>query len=280
MTIRDPELIKKIVRTNFDESPSQYDNFEKKYGLFRRVTKSLASLCKIERGMHVCDVGCGTGTSTFALAEIVGTDGSVTGIDFSEEMLATARKSLLKFGVESNIDFICCDAETIGDCIKGEMDAVLYNACIFLIPNTEKTLEGAHRILKDGGIVGMNHIVRILEAKGGDNEAQAKPIDIFQSARETGMKSAPYGRSIIDTNTLPPTLKGLGFSNIREGTFSQKMSEMEVREFYSIPAQSAGLYPKTPNKERLEMLNSLLNHFRDEGIDEFEQVWGWCTGIK
>ncbi len=43
-------------------------------------------------GEHVLDVGCGCGDTTLALAERVGPQGSVTGIDISVPMLARARE--------------------------------------------------------------------------------------------------------------------------------------------------------------------------------------------
>jgi SAM-dependent methyltransferase len=40
---------------------------------------------------RVLDIGCGAGTTTYALAKAVGNEGSVTGVDISEPMLAVAR---------------------------------------------------------------------------------------------------------------------------------------------------------------------------------------------
>jgi SAM-dependent methyltransferase len=43
-------------------------------------------------GMAILDVGCGTGTTSMALARIAGPDGSVTGVDVSRPMLGLARQ--------------------------------------------------------------------------------------------------------------------------------------------------------------------------------------------
>jgi SAM-dependent methyltransferase len=40
---------------------------------------------------RVLDIGCGAGTTTYALAKAVGNEGTVTGVDISEPMLAVAR---------------------------------------------------------------------------------------------------------------------------------------------------------------------------------------------
>jgi len=42
-------------------------------------------------GEHVLDVGCGTGTTTLAIADAVGTTGSVVGCDISATMIDAAR---------------------------------------------------------------------------------------------------------------------------------------------------------------------------------------------
>ena len=92
--MKDPEKIKRIVRSNFDESALLYERFERRYGLFRDLTRRLAEACGITGGMSVIDVGCGTGASSSTLANMVGPEGRVTGVDFSKEMLDVAKDRL------------------------------------------------------------------------------------------------------------------------------------------------------------------------------------------
>ncbi|MBU0823989.1 MAG: class I SAM-dependent methyltransferase, partial [Alphaproteobacteria bacterium] len=44
-----------------------------------------------QRGERVLDIGCGSGTSTFILAEQVGATGHVLGVDISEQLVDLAR---------------------------------------------------------------------------------------------------------------------------------------------------------------------------------------------
>jgi SAM-dependent methyltransferase len=62
-------------------------------------------------GEHVLDVGCGTGAATVPLAEAVGAQGSVTGVDISEPMLAAARKRIAE-NRAGNVRFVLADAQT------------------------------------------------------------------------------------------------------------------------------------------------------------------------
>src|SRR4051812_32982052 len=45
----------------------------------------------IQKGDHVLDVGCGSGSITASMASLVGDTGSVTGIDTSEHLIEIAR---------------------------------------------------------------------------------------------------------------------------------------------------------------------------------------------
>ena len=56
------------------------------------MTEALLKLAGASPGEHVLDIGCGSGTTTLRLAEQVGAEGSVTGIDLSAPMLAVAER--------------------------------------------------------------------------------------------------------------------------------------------------------------------------------------------
>ncbi len=264
MTVKDPDTVKQIIRSNFDASAVHYNNFEERYGLFERLTDELAVACSIRKGMSVCDIGCGTGTSTAVLARYVGDEGKVIGIDFSDEMLDVAKE---RFGSLGNIGFISCDAERLYEKIDFKLDAVLYNASIFLIPNPDRALESAFEVLETDGIVGMNHLTGIFDREGG--------VNLFRSAKEEGMECAPYGRDIMDTGALPDILAKVGFRDVRAGVTAIEMTIEEMREFYSIPAQSAGLYPRAPYEERLIMLDTLLDHILNKNVTPLYQLWSW-----
>jgi len=59
---------------------------------------------------QVLDVGCGTGSTTLAVAHLLGTKGRCIGIDISDPMIAAARTRAEREGTPAT--FICADAQT------------------------------------------------------------------------------------------------------------------------------------------------------------------------
>ena len=265
----DPDIVKKAVLSNFNGSSDLTESFEDRYGLFRELTFKLADECGVEGGMNVWDVGCGTGISSFALAERVGKEGQIVGIDFSPGMLDIA---VMRRRGWDNLGFVLQDADLL-DMVPGPRpDAVLYNASIFLMPSPGTTLISAYDILPENGIIGMNHLIGTTDESGD--------VDICLTAKNEGLDCAPYGRSIIDPDRLPDMLEGSGFKNVRTEMEEIPMPRDEVHAFYSIPAQSAGLWPKTKYEERVLLLDALLDHFEERSGGRYVQRWGWCVAVK
>src|SRR5436190_334178 len=78
----------------FDRIAGVYDrmNGTMTAGLDRRWRERAADRTELRPGERALDVCCGTGDLALALGSRVGSDGSVTGCDFSEPMLAIARR--------------------------------------------------------------------------------------------------------------------------------------------------------------------------------------------
>ena len=68
--------------------------------LFARVTDAALAAAAPKRGERVLDIGCGTGTTLLRLAEAVGPDGSVLGVDISEQQLNLAHQRVASSGMK------------------------------------------------------------------------------------------------------------------------------------------------------------------------------------
>jgi len=78
--------------------------------LFQPLADRLADLAASARPRRVLDVGCGTGSTTVAIAARLGPATDCVGIDISAPMLAAARARAERDSVPAT--FICADAQT------------------------------------------------------------------------------------------------------------------------------------------------------------------------
>jgi SAM-dependent methyltransferase len=78
--------------------------------MFQPMEDLLVEAVSAGAGRRVLDVGCGTGSTTLAVARRLGAQGRCTGIDISEPMLAAARARSEREGIPA--DFIRADAQT------------------------------------------------------------------------------------------------------------------------------------------------------------------------
>lgn len=78
---------------------------------------------KIEKGHRVLDVGCGPGTDTIPLAQIVGSTGEVRGVDYDEEMIAEAEKHAENMSVNDWVSHKQADAKSL------PYEAEYFDAC-------------------------------------------------------------------------------------------------------------------------------------------------------
>lgn len=109
-------------------------------------------------GCTVLDLGCGTGRDVFLASQLVGADGSVIGIDFTDEQLDVARGHRewhrQKFGhPKMNTDFRKGPLEDLGALgIKDDsVDVVISNCVLNLCPDKSRVLAEIARVLKPGG---------------------------------------------------------------------------------------------------------------------------------
>lgn len=99
---------------------------------------------------EICvDLGSGRGTDVMRLAETVGNQGFVYGIDISEGMLQKARNTADRLGI-SNTEFIHSPLEKI-NLASGIADLVISNCTINHSPDKQSVWNEVFRILKMGG---------------------------------------------------------------------------------------------------------------------------------
>lgn len=142
-----PELQRRVQRYGWDYSSPHYEK-----GWQRQLwpaQERLLEMADIQPGEHVLDVSCGTGLVTFPIAESVGPDGAVTGIDLSEGMIELAADIAGEKGID-HVDFRHMDAEEL-DLPAGTFDVGINSLGMMYYPDPDKATKELYRVLKPGG---------------------------------------------------------------------------------------------------------------------------------
>jgi SAM-dependent methyltransferase len=111
------------------------------------VAEVLIDRARVKAGERIVDVGCGSGATTIALAQIVGPAGHVLGIDISAPMLARARQ-LAPAGLP--IDFVLADA-TVYPFVSASFDLLVSRFGVMFFAQPARSFANMRRALRPSG---------------------------------------------------------------------------------------------------------------------------------
>ena len=177
--------------------------------LYDGVTRRFLNAAGIGKGMKVLDIGSGAGDVALTLAEFVGNDGAVVGVDVNAEILETARSRAETAGI-TNVEFIAGDARTLD--LPDDFDAIVGRLVLMYMAEPGDALKQLATRLRPGGIVAFQEIeltfYRALAHPDTPlvNKLTAGAIAVFeQSGAHIGMGIHLY-RAFVDAGLPEPTL--------------------------------------------------------------------------
>jgi SAM-dependent methyltransferase len=100
-------------------------------------------------GDHVLDLGSGAGNDCFVARVLVGETGKVTGLDFTDAMVAKAIGNNQKLGY-TNVEFVQGDIEEM-PLPDNYFNVIVSNCVLNLVPDKNKAFAQMIRVLKPGG---------------------------------------------------------------------------------------------------------------------------------
>ena len=123
--------------------------------LYDDVTRRFFLRSGIEKGMKVLDVGSGAGDIALTLAEFVGPEGSVVGVDINPDILKTAQARADAAGF-TNVEFIAGDARTLE--LPNDFDAIAGRLVLLYMADPAEALRKLATYLRPGGVVAFQEI--------------------------------------------------------------------------------------------------------------------------
>lgn len=167
-------------------------------GPVERYKRQSHQLLRPEPGDRILDVGCGPGHDALLLAELVGEDGEVVGVDNSQSMIETARKeaadqAAIRFEVGDALD-LSFDDDSFD---SARADRVLQH-----LESPTTAIEELRRVTRPGGWVGVSdtdwetifidtpsgHTERFLSVEYAPNRNPTIGRQLLRLARDAGLR--------------------------------------------------------------------------------------------
>jgi SAM-dependent methyltransferase len=156
-------------------------------------------------GMKALDAGCGPGVITSAIAEVVGRQGSVLGVDIHPQRLADARTYCASLPQCSFLQADVCQLDRAGD----TFDYVWCQYVFEYLPDPAKALDELIRVTRPGGRV----VVSDMDGLGMLN--WPFPPDLEEGCRKFGAAAAAAGVDMHVGRKMFHLFRRAGLENIR-----------------------------------------------------------------
>ena len=167
-------------------------------------------------GGAILDLGCGTGELSAYLAELVGPEGKVIGVDPDKERIQLARQS--HSGIK-NLSFVEGSAANFPGIGSESYDTVFSNSALHWIADKQQAFKNMFASLKFGGKIGIQYISHLppfeLNAYKELNPENAERIcEMFQCESKANIEQYCLSAGFEIISSYEPSCIDLVFENV------------------------------------------------------------------
>jgi ubiquinone/menaquinone biosynthesis C-methylase UbiE len=227
-------------------------------------------------GETIVDIGSGTGTSSFQLAERVGDSGRVIGCDISSTMCNAARARAAKLGI-TNVEFVAADAHAYR--FERSADAVFSRFGVMFFGDPKGAFANIRTALRPGGRLGF-----VCWQAPAVNPWITKPLEAARKHVEIPFGTDPRAPSpfaFADPEWVREVLAAAGFADVALEPYEATVHlgpdiDSAVQFLMGINPATAGIAERDPDlATRLfaDVADALRPHLTDAGVVTDSATW-------
>jgi ubiquinone/menaquinone biosynthesis C-methylase UbiE len=128
---------------------NEIKRLEMQASVFAPISMQALQKAGIRKGLRCLDVGCGSGSVTRSMAEVVGDEGHVVGVDVDEEYLRYCRR----VNKNDNVEFVRDDISRTKMSEESIYDIVFSRFLFVHLKDKVAAVKAMKRLLKKGGVM-------------------------------------------------------------------------------------------------------------------------------
>lgn len=200
---------------------------------------------KIKAGDTVIDLGSGAGNDAFIARKVVGENGKVLGIDFTEAMINKARANAEKLSF-NNVEFRLGDIDDM-PVTSNYADVIVSNCVLNLVPNKHKVISEIFRVLKPGAHFSISDIV----LEGALPSKWKQVAELYAGCVSGAIQKEVYMEMIDAAGFTNVTLQKEKEIIIPDDILKNYLSEAEINDYKSggTKITSITVYADKPAKD-------------------------------
>lgn len=145
--------------TSVEEVAQQWERRASSFGKWEVVTqqaaKSIHEHLKLDDSSAIIECGAGRGTGSLSMLQRVSPQTRVIITDIASNMILIAREALTKAKLTNeNVQVMQANALDLTNFADASFDRYVSNLCLHLVPDADKMLQEARRVLKPGALAG------------------------------------------------------------------------------------------------------------------------------
>lgn len=244
------------------ENAAAYARFCAASDYYRSVSRALVDAAQLVVGERVCDLGCGTGETLFAITQVLGPTAQVVAIDPALAMIRQAQQASWPTAVE----FVRGTSRDLSS-LRGMrgFDAVLCSSVAWLHPHREALLREIFSSLAPRGRLALSIPSEFVGESAHLTEPSAQRFLSLLSSLRTELGLWPAQQSLPSASTLSAfalsswidQLSALGFARVSVLVHPFVMPIRDWAAHLAIPAVLEGLLPEASDTQRRQFVLQL-----------------------